>query len=234
MSINLEKKIVTGYLVYSKIAQPDNKYEAEGKEYSVSILLNEDDAEIWEENFPKQPAKKIKVSQFQEKLRFDTPEIFEDEKNVYQVTLKQDQKEDLELDKKYRPRIFVESVEDGSKVRTDITESRLVANGSYGKVSYRTLENKFGNFAYLQNILISEDNFIEYTAARGKAGSEFDDDDTPVVVKKEAANKAATEARPEKPKAENKPEAPAPKPARTTVKKVKVEEDNTDDADVPF
>ena len=60
-------------------------------------------------------------------------------------------------------------------------------------VSYRTTDNDFGHFAHLQNIRIDEDKFKEYVQSGG-AGSEFDDDETPVETRKEPENESATKA----------------------------------------
>ena len=108
-----------------------------------------------------------------------------------------------------RPRVFLDTADE----RVDITESRLIANGSKGKVSYRINTNDFGTFAKLQNVLMDEKGFIEYESkGGGAAGSEFGGGKP---VKKEDARKEATEGR----KATKATPAP-------------VEDDNSDD--VPF
>jgi hypothetical protein len=88
--------------------------------------------------------------------------------------------------------------------RVDITESRLIANGSYGKVSYRVTENKFGTFAKLGNVLMDEAGFKEYVSSGGGvAGNEFGSK----TVKKEEAKESATKARASKAKqVEQEPE----------------------------
>lgn len=208
---------IEGVLVYAKIAEADKKYKSEDTEYSIGVIIgDEDEADAWDEKFAKQPAKKIKVSQFEEKFKFALPEEFEGLKNVYQITLKRAAVVDgVEKFPQYRPKVFLETDDE----RVDITESRLIANGSRGKVSYRVSENEqYGNIARLNNVLIKEEDFIEYQSTSKEAGSEFGDSKP---VKKEPANKAATEARKSKKEAEEEKEESTDefgdsKPAKTS------------------
>src|SRR5690606_29535444 len=93
-----------------------------------------------------------------------------------------------EIYPQYRPRVFL----DTDKERIDITESRLIGNGTKGKVSYRVTSNTYGTFARLQNVLIKEDDFIEYVAQTPDAGGEFGNSKP---VKKEEAREEITKAR---------------------------------------
>lgn len=217
--------VIEGVLAYAKIAQADLKYQSKDTEYSVQIIVDEDTADTWEETFKKQPPKKIKASEFETKYRFPCP--IEGAKNVYAITLKKDATKDGEpFFPEYRPKVFLDT-EDGERV--EITESRLIANGSIGKVSYRVNTNDYGTFAKLQNILLDEDGFKEYVSTSGgKAGSEFGGEKP---VKVEAARKEATEARPVKAEKEE-----APKPVKATPKPVKkvVEEEDEGDTKSPF
>jgi hypothetical protein len=219
--------VIEGVLVYAKIAQPDNKFESKDTEYSIGIIVDEDAADAWEEQFAKQPPRKFKVADFETKFKFPCP--FEGVKNVYQITLKKDAVVGgEEMYPEFRPKVFLD---DAEGERTDITESRLVANGSRGKVSYRITSNKYGTFARLQNVLIKEEDFKEYVSTGSKgAGSEFGDDKP---VKKEPARKEATEARkPREEAPEDKtPTKPAAKPVKAT-KVAKVAEDEIEDS--PF
>ena len=211
--------VLEGVFAYAKIAQPDLKYQSKDTEYSIQIVVNEDAADEWDKKFKKQPAKKVKVSEFEEKFKFECP--FPKEKNVYVITLKKDATKDGEpFYPEHRPRVFLETADE----RVDITESRLIANGSKGKVSYRINSNDFGTFAKLQNVLMDEADFIEYESQTGSAGSEFGGSEKP--VKKEEARKEVVGAR--KPKAEKQEDAPKEKK-----EKKPVEQDPADD-DVPF
>jgi hypothetical protein len=183
--------VLTGTLAYAKIAQADGKYQSKDTEYSIQVILDEDAADEWDTQFKKQPAKKIKASEFEGKYRFPCP--IEGAKNVYAVTLKKDATKDGEpFYPEHRPKVFLDTADE----RVDITESRLIANGSFGKVSYRISTNDFGTFAKLNNVLLDEEGFKEYVSTGGKAGSEFGDDKP---VKKEAPREEATKARAEKP-----------------------------------
>ena len=221
--------VLEGTLAYAKIAQPDLKYQSKDTEYSVQVIVDEDTADAWNEEFKKQPAKKIKVADFEEKYRFPCP--IEGVKNVFAITLKRDCTKDGELFyPENRPKVLLDT-SDGERI--DITESRLIANGSVGKVSYRINDNDYGTFAKLNNILMDEDGFVEYVSKGGGAsGSEFGDEKP---IKKEPAKASATQARKPKDDIENpshpddEDEKPAPKKPVKPAKKV-VEEDT----DAPF
>lgn len=222
--------VIEGVLVYAKIAQPDQKYQSKDTEFSVGIIVNEDDADAWEEKFKKQPPRKVKAMEFEAKYRFPLPEQFKGEKNVFQITLKRDAVVDGEpfYPDNY-PKVFLDTADE----RIDITKSRMIANGSYGKVSYRINSNDFGTFAKLSNVLLDEEGFIEYESkGGGAAGSEFGGG-RPVKV--EAEKESVTKARaPRQEEADEEDFESLPKAAASKPKKaVKAPVDDVD-SDAPF
>lgn len=206
--------IVEGTLMYAKVGQPDTKYQSTEKEWSIEVIVDEDTADAWDEQFKKQASKKIKAADFEAKYKIPCP--IKGAKNVFSIKLKRAATNDgVPVDDNFRPKVFVDSVgEDGEDVRTEIGQSRKIANGSVGKVSYYISSNDFGTFARLQNVLMTEEGFKEYEATGGAAGDEFGSK----PVKVEAAREEVMKARPEKP-----------------VKKPKVEEDSSEDSsESPF
>lgn len=184
--------VLEGTLVYAKVAQPDNAYQSTEKEWSVEVIVDEETAEAWDEQFKKQPSKKIKAADFEAKYRIPCP--IEGVKNVYGIKLKRKATNDgVPVDENFRPKVYIDSA-DGE--RTEIGQSRLLANGCFGKVSYYISVNDFGKFSRLQNILMDEDGFKEYVSSAGAApGAEFG---SVKPVKVEAAREEATKARPVK------------------------------------
>lgn len=207
-------------LAYAKIAEPSTKYESKDLEYSVDVIVDKATAKAWNKEFPKQKAKEFELDEFVEKFKMESPY---DGDEVYVIKLKKGATKDgVPFDEKFRPKVFLDVLEDDVKVRTEITVSRLIANGSVADVSYRIVENKFGKFANLQNIRIDEPNFKEYVASGGgKAGSEFGDDDV-AEVRKEPENEKATKSRASK---------AAEKPSKA---KEEEPEDEEDEQDSPF
>ncbi len=196
--------VVEGTLVYAKIAESSPKYQSKDTEYTISVIVDEDAADEWDAVFTKQTAKKIKATEFEGKYKIPLPDALKGEKNVYEIKLKKDCTKDGELFyPEHRPKVFVD-YDNGDRV--EITESRLIANGSVGKVSYRISTNDFGTFAKLNNVLMTEDGFKEYVSTGGQAGSEFGDTKE---VKKEAPRKEATAARATKEKVKE-PERASP------------------------
>ena len=194
--------VLEGTLVYVKIAQPDTAYQSEEKEWSVEVIVDEDTAEAYDEQFKKQPSKKIKAADFEAKYKIPCP--IEGVKNVYSIKLKRAATNDgVPVDEKFAPKVFLD---DENGERTDITRSRLLANGSFGKVSYYISENGFGRFSRLQNVLLDTKGFKEYVRTGGAGvapGGEFGD---VKPVKVEAASEAATSSRPVKPAKKAEPE----------------------------
>lgn len=185
--------IIEGTLVYAKVGQPDTKYQSTEKEWSVEVIVSEEIAELWDEQFQKQKAKKIKAVDFESKYKIPVPANLKGEKNVYGIKLKRQATNDgVPVEDHFRPKVYVD---DADGERTEIGLSRKVANGSYGKVSYYISTNDFGTFSRLQNILMEEDKFVEYESSGSAAGDEFGSK----PVKVEEAREAVTNARPEKP-----------------------------------
>lgn len=191
--------VVEGTLVYAKVAEASPKYQSKDTEYTVSVIVSEDVADDWDAKFKKQPAKKIKATEFEAKYKTPLPAALQGEKNVFEIKLKKDATKDGEpFYPEHRPKVFLDS----EKERTEITESRLIANGTIGKVSYRVSSNDFGTFAKLNNVLIKEEDFKEYVSTGGAAGSEFGESKP---IKVEAPKEAATKARANKVKPKEDP-----------------------------
>lgn len=185
--------VIEGTLVYAKVGQPDNKYQSDEKEWSVEVIIDEDAAEAWDDQFQKQKAKKIKASEFEAKYRIPCP--IDNAKNVYSVKLKRQATNDgVMVDENFRPKVYLD---DASGERSEIGQSRKIANGSYGKVSYYISSNDYGTFARLQNVLLDEAGFKEYESTGGYGGgSEFGGGGK--TVKTEAAREEVMAARPAK------------------------------------
>ena len=206
---------VEGTFVYAKVGQPDTKYQSTEKEWSIEVIVDEDTADEWNEKFKKQPAKKIKASDFEAKYKIELPAALKNEKNVFGIKLKRQATNDgVPVEDNFRPKVYVD-MNDGERV--EIGQSRLIANGSFGKVSYYISTNDFGTFSRLQDVLMEEDNFKEYESSGGnKALDVFG----AKPVKAEAPRKEVLEARPEK--------AAAKKAKAATV------EDSDDSDSAPF
>ena len=71
------------------------------------------------------------------------------------------------LPKQYQPRVFIQ---EGSEA-VDITETKLPANGSKGKISFEVRENSYGTFAKLRNVLVTD--LIEYKKSSADGASDF-------------------------------------------------------------
>lgn len=229
--------VLEATFAYAKIAQADTKYQSKDTEYVVDCIVDKAVAKAWNKEFPKQKAKELEKDEFEAKYKMDSPV---DGDEVYVIKLKKAASKDGEVyDEKYRPRVLLDTA-DGE--RLDITTSRLISNGSVGKASYRIIENDFGKFAQLNNILMDESGFIEY-ASSGGAGSEFGGSKP---IKVEASKDSVTKARKPKDDVENpshpldskgnpddEPAKPAAKPVKPSKPKAPVE-DIDEDETLPF
>jgi hypothetical protein len=222
--------VIEGTFVYAKVGQPDLKYQSTEKEWSIGVVVDEDTADGWDEQFAKQPAKKVKASEFEGKYRIPCP--IADVKNVYIINLKRAATNNgVPVDEISRPKVYLDDAEGG---RSEIGQSRLIGNGSFGKVSYYISSNDYGTFSRLQNVLMDEDGFKEYQSTNAGAGSEFG---AVKAVKVEAARDEVLNSRPAKKVVEQddeeeedeKPVKPVKKPAKKTVAV-----DDFDDDSSPF
>ena len=162
---------LTGTLVYVQVDKPKDCYVKEkGQEWKASIVISEDDAEAWDDEYPKQSAKQVKTSEFEGMYKIPAP--FPGQRKQYIITLRKNTKlgNGNEVPLKYQPKVFQKK----GNTLVDITKSILVANGSTGQISVETFESKIGGqFARLKNIMVV--NLIEYEKTSGGAegGSEF-------------------------------------------------------------
>lgn len=204
---------LNGTLVYVQLDQPKPCYVAEkGSEWKTSIVVDEETADAWDEQFPKQTAKQVKTSEFESLYKIAPP--YPDQRKQYIITLRKNTKlgngNDVPL--QYQPKVF----EKRGNTLVDITKSVLVSNGSVGSVSVEIYEGKMGTFARLKNVMVT--GLIEYVkkdSAGEDAGSEF-------------GLEVASEEYKQEPKKENKPESkPAAKPKAKSA-------DDEDNFDCPF
>lgn len=208
---------------YAKIAESTKKYQSEDREYTIDCIVDKTTAKSWNKQFPKQKAKEIDKEDFVEKYKMEAP-FSGDE--VYVIKLKKGASKDGEdFDEKWRPKVLLDTKEDG---RVDITTSRLISNGSRGKASYYISENSFGTFGQLNNILMDEEGFIEYKSTSGGPGSEFGDGKA--IKKVEPASESATRMRATK-EAEKSGED---KVVKKTKKEVEPEPEEDDSFEAPF
>ena len=207
--------MLTGTLVYVQVQQPKQCYEeSKGQEWKASIVVSEDDAEQWDETYPKQTAKQVKTSDFLTYYKIPAP--FPSQRKQFVITVRKNTQlgNGATVPEKYQPKVF-EKVQ--NKV-VDVTKTKLPANGSIGQISIESFEGKMGVFARLKNVLVTE--MIEYIKDDDGSGSEFGMQ----VDKGTSAGDEFTEVQVANPE----PKAPAPK--KQSAKPV-IEED---DDSIPF
>ena len=163
----LTQNTIEGTLVFVSIQTPQTKYQSTEKEYKAGVVVDEDTSDAWNERFPKQAAKVVKTSDFKDTYKIDAP--FQNEKKQYVITLKKPAQyaDSTPLPKQYQPRVFLQ---EGSEA-VDITETKLPANGSKGKISFEIRENSYGTFAKLRNVLVTD--LIEYKKSSTNGASDF-------------------------------------------------------------
>lgn len=211
-------KKLTGTLVYVQLQKPTDCFNREkGQEWKASIVVDEDTADTWNEQFPKQSAKVVKTADFAGIYKIEPP--IPDAKKQYIITVRKNTKlgngemvPDL-----YQPKVLLEA-----ENRKDVTATVAPANGSTGVISLDIWESQNGPVARLKNVLVKD--LIEYEGGSGgtyNPGDEFGEDS------EQEDKPAAKPTKPEKTVKVTKPKAdPATKPAET-------EATGSDDSD-PF
>lgn len=206
---------ISGMLVYVQLQEAVKGYSKppappKPNEWKASVVITDEDQLDALEAYAKTldtmlSIKKVKSAEFEEIYHVAPPA--DAGKNVWVLTLRKS----VELGKTgkpvpelYRPKVFQKM---GSKI-VDITQSKLVGNGSIGTISIDKFDRTSGGSSlYLKNVLVTD--LVEYTKPEGsnyESGSEF-----------EEAEAVAEEA---------KPVEKAKKPAAKAVK--------ADDSDAPF
>ena len=142
---------LTGTLVYVQLDTPKPCFDAEkGTEWKASIVVSEDDADEWNDAYPKQKAKEVKTSEFEEIYKIPTP--FADQRKQYIITLRKNTKlaNGNPVPPQYTPKVFQQN----GKTLVEITSSVLVANGSEGQISVDHYDAKMGPVARLKNVKV--------------------------------------------------------------------------------
>lgn len=95
--------------------------------------------------------------------------------------------EPIKVEPKYAPKVF----EKQGKIIKDITQEKLVANGSKGAISIDVFRKKDGTGSmYLKSVLVTE--LIEYVKKSKEVGSEWEDEADVVVETKAVVNTTQT------------------------------------------
>lgn len=203
---------IYGMLLYVSVQEPVKAYVKAGAdpkpdEWKASVVLTDEDFVDELEEYAREldtqiSLKKVKTTEFEEMYKVAPPEGAGSK--VWILTLRKSTqlgKTGKEVPLQYRPKVFEKQ---GARL-VDITQSKLVGNGSLGALSVDRFDRtKGGSSLYLKNVLVTD--LIEYVREEREntyeSGSEFEDEveDTPA---KPAAKTTTTKA--EKPKKVSKP-----------------------------
>lgn len=148
------QETITGTLLYVCIQQPTKKYESDETEWKVSLVVDKKQAKEWNKRFSKQKAKEIDNAEFESIYKIATPVDAQDEQFVIKISQNTHTSDGKAM---YQPKVYEDI---GGNNVVDITNTKLVGNGSKGSVCYTVVENKFGTFAKLNALLVTD--LIEY------------------------------------------------------------------------
>ncbi len=157
--------------LYVSIREARDKYKSTDKEFSAKLVVDEDTADSFKENFPKNGVKEIKTSNFEEQFGIQPP--FPKAKKQYLITLKVaddkritvvDQQTGEEHEKTVkltlndfkRPKVYMADPS-GEYENIDVTEKVNVGNGSTGHVAFWILDSaEYGSFPKLKAIRVND------------------------------------------------------------------------------
>lgn len=206
---------VSGMIVYCQMAEPVKAFVKPGApskadEWKCSIVLTDEDYVDELEAYGKSldtllSMKKVKTIDFENTYKVAPPEGAG--KNVWVFTLRKSTelgKTGKPVPSQYQPKVF----EKVKNTMVEITNSKLVGNGSYGTVSVDKFDRTAGGSSlFLKNLLVTD--LIEYVKQESdyEAGSEFGDDSAsdgngssvkvPASAKTKDAPKAKAKAKPQ-------------------------------------
>ena len=144
-------------LYYTSIQTPRNKYESELKHFTTTVVMDKSTSTAFSKQFPKKKVNPIANDDFIEKYKTDVP--FPESPIQYVMNLAQDElkKDGTPMPDFLRPRALLETL-DGQIY--DITEKKLIGNGSKGDVHYSWYTTSFGPAVRLGNVVVK--NLVEY------------------------------------------------------------------------
>lgn len=189
----LEKVFIKGAtLMYVKLKKATPIYDQKDLpkhaqtmfEYTADLVVDEDVTDLWDEQFPKQGAKKLLKAAFMKQYKLEKDEDFPEgldpkSKKFFVIKGKQnthykDSKtnEVKALSAETRPRVV--AVLDGKK--TDITLTTEVGNCSTGDVLFTVAHNAtYGASAKLKGVLVTD--LVEYSSGGDSSLTDFFGDD---------------------------------------------------------
>lgn len=154
---------------YTKIANPVPNFDKTGTEWVVDCAVSKADAKAFKKEFKKASIKEYDNEEFLTKFAVKVlPFPDQEEQFILKIKKAGEFKDGNALDPKYYPRVF-EQTDAGA---VDVTQTKMISNGSKGQLSYRVKENTYGKFAELTAILVED--LIEYKSkGGGSVGSDF-------------------------------------------------------------
>ena len=204
-------------LCFAKIAESGKKFESEDREYSVNVTVNKQTAKDFKKKFTKQPIKEFDNADYEAKFGIKVPYPEQDEQFVIKLSKGHIINGVESYNNKFRPQAYLVNQD---STLTCITTSRLIANGSIADVAYRVTTNKFGTFAHLEGVRIT--NLIEY-----RKSSNLLNPFGGVVSVIEEEDKSVSEAR----KSREEEETPVPP---QQLSNTGFDPSDMDDRDLPF
>lgn len=203
---------IYGMLLYVSVQAPVKAYVKAGAppksdEWKASVVLTDEDYVDALEEYAKEldtqiSLKKVKTSDFEAMYKVAPPE--DAGSKVWVLTLRKSTmlgKTEKPVPDLYKPKVFEKQ---GGRL-VDITQSKLVGNGSLGALSVDRFDRtKGGSSLYLKNVLVTD--LKEYVKQESdyESGSEFEDEVSdgdggsqpiPKAAKDKAAEKPAKAAK---------------------------------------
>ena len=165
-----------GTLVYTNLQNPIETYEKDGFEYIVQLVVSEKIAKAFKRKFKKQAPREIPTEEFKDIYKCDPP--YPDQEEQYVIKMRQlseyvDKKTGKKTPITERMRIrgllnTGRKNKQGKPILEDITDTKLIGNGSVGVVMFRELSNKFGTFAKPQAVRVDE--LVDYDSGFDELG----------------------------------------------------------------
>lgn len=167
---------IQGTIVYSNLQNPVENFNKDGYEYTVQLVVSEKVAKAFKRKFKKQAPREVPTSEFTEIFKCEVP--FPDQEDQYIIKMKQateylDKKTNKKVPITERMRIRAllntgRKNSSGKPILEDITDEKLIGNGSVGVIMFREASNKFGTFAQPQAIRVDE--LVEYSVGYDELG----------------------------------------------------------------
>lgn len=166
----MDNSSIKGFLYYTNIQEPVNKYESDEKEWKVSVAVDEATNKRIQKEIKSKP-KMIPNDEFYDKFKSEVPYPESPIQYVYNIKRSVIKSNGEPTEEKNYPKVLLE---DKSGALYDITDRYKVGNGSEGEVHFYISDTRYGRYPGLTSVKVTK--LVEFKNAGQPVVKDLPDD----------------------------------------------------------